>query len=62
MKAIEWKEQKEGDRKRKHADGDKKPAAGKGTQKQMKSPERAEPTGAAGEVLPSGISRLSGEG
>ena len=33
MKAIEWKEQKEGDRKRKHADGDKKPAAGKGTQK-----------------------------
>lgn len=58
MKAIEWKEQKEGDRKRKLADGDKKPAAGKGTQKQMKSPkasrqeqqERFYPVGSPGSL------------
>ena len=37
MKAIEWKD---GDRKRKHAEGDSRPAAGKGTQKQLKSPEK----------------------
>ena len=37
MKAIEWKE---GDRKRKHAEGDSKPTAGKSNQKQLKSPEK----------------------